>query len=505
MPSPPHRPSLVPAFRPDRRRFLAGSAAGLAALALPALPRAYAAAPGDRLRIAVIGAMGKGKSDTANIAADHNVVALVDVDERSLADAAAILAGGGAKPKRAKGGAASDAADGAAPAPGDRPAPRLFSDFRRMFDEMANEIDAVIVSTPDHAHFPAALRAVREGKHVCVQKPLCNTIGEARALHKAAKEAGVITQMGNQGRTSEGHRVAKEWIEQGAIGTLQEVRLWTNRPIWPQGPLTKRPTAPPESLNWDLWLAALPQEPYFVFDVPEGVQDKRGGGIHPFNWRGWWAYGSGALGDMGCHVMDATFNVLGRRVPERIEAEHGEVTDLTAPTWSTFRYEFAASDRIPALTVTWHDGTRDGTPNRPNRDPRVPEAAFEKAKTGMIFIGTDGVLFDGTGYCFEPTLYPEERAADVKKAVEAGTIRQTEPRSTHPQNPQLEWAEAIVRGGTTSSNFDYAAPLTEFVLLGNLAIRSGEPIAWDAALGRVTNSEPANRFVNRPAYREGWV
>ena len=228
-------------------------------------------------------------------------------------------------------------------------APRLFADFRQMFDEMARDIDAVIVSTPDHTHFVAAMWALKHRKHICVQKPLCNTIWEVRELHRAAKAAGVVTQMGNQGRTSEGHRLAKEWIEQGVIGTLKEIRLWTNRPIWPQGPMNKKSVACPPNLNWDLWLASEPDEPYFEFDVPEGQSGK---------------------------------------------------------------------------------------------------------------------------------------------ARKAG---------------QLEWASSIVNGGKTSSGFDYSAPLSEFVQLGNLAIRSGQTIQWDAAPMRVTNVAAANRFIKRFVYRQGWL
>lgn len=476
------------AFSFSRRRFLAQAAGlGMAGFAAPPRLSARQKAASDRLNIAVIGAMGKGKSDTANVIGEHNIVALADVDSRSLSAAAALC-------EKAAGGKKKSGQ-----------APRQYADFRQMLDEMAPRIDAVIVSTPDHTHFVAALRAIRHGKHVAVQKPLCNTIHEVRELHQAAKQAGVVTQMGNQGRTMEGQRLAKEWIEQGAIGTLKEVRLWTNRPIWPQGPLTKKPAEKPDSLAWDLWLASEPSEPYFEFELPRGASGRKGNSVHPFNWRGWWQFGSGALGDMGCHVMDATFNILGRRVPDTIEAQSGPISDSNAPVWSTLQYHFGATERLPALVVSWHDGERDGQRNKPERDPRVPVDVFSESKTGMMLIGTDGLIFEGKGYCAEPVIYPAERFADVQKAMQSGRIRQTEPRSPHPGNPQLEWAEAIVHGGTPSSNFDYAGPLTEFVLLGNLAIRSGKPIQWDREQGRVTNLDAANRFTQRPNYRDGWL
>ncbi|MCX6902741.1 MAG: Gfo/Idh/MocA family oxidoreductase, partial [Verrucomicrobia bacterium] len=262
-----------------------------------------------------------GQSDTRGVDNDHNIVALVDVDSKRLDNAAKGL-------KKARPSAK---------------APRLYADFRKMFDEMAKDIDAVIVSTPDHTHFVAAQWAIRHKKHVCVQKPLCNTLWEVRELHRAAQAAGVTTQMGNQGRTTEGHRLAKEWIEQGVIGTLKQVRLWTNRPIWPQSPMAKKASDCPPNLQWDLWLTSEPSEPYFEFDVPAGQNSKRGNSVHPFNWRGWWQFGSGALGDMGCHIMDATFNVLGRRLPEKIEVESSPVSDLNAPAWSRLVYHFAAA------------------------------------------------------------------------------------------------------------------------------------------------------------------
>jgi predicted dehydrogenase len=436
----------------------------------------------------VIGANGKGSSDTKGVALDHNIVALVDVDSKRLEKAGNDLAKIYTDAKR------------------DVPqAPKLFTDYRKMFDEMSKDIDGVIVSTPDHTHFAAAMWAIKHKKHVCVQKPLCNTIWEIRELHKAAKAAGVVTQMGNQGRTMEGQRNTKEWIEQGGIGTLKEIRLWTNRPIWPQGPLAKVAAQCPENLNWDAWLGVEPEEPYFEFDVPPGQDGKRGKSVHPFTWRGWWQFGSGALGDMGCHVMDATFNILGRRIPEKIEVESGEVTALNAPVWSKLVYHFPKSDKFPALKVTWNDGKLpDGKMNKPERDERVPEEAFNKATSGMMFVGTDGVVYEGDAYCEHAVIFPDERYNDVKKAVQDGKIKKTEARSPKPGNPQAEWAHFIVNGGTPSSNFDYSAPLTEFVSLGNLAIRSGKTIQWDAKAMKVTNVPEANKFIKRPSYRKAW-
>ncbi|MCB1211498.1 MAG: Gfo/Idh/MocA family oxidoreductase, partial [Verrucomicrobiales bacterium] len=280
-------------FPYSRRRFL-GAGASLAASAFtgPNLLLRGQNAAGKRLNLVQIGANGKGQSDTQAVTLNHNIIAMVDVDTKRLEEAAK---------KREKHHSESNA-----PAPN---VPKLYQDFRKMFDEMSNEIDGVIVSTPDHTHYLAAMWALKHKKHICVQKPLCNYIGEVRDLHKTATEAGVVTNMGNQGRTYEGQRMAKEWIEQGVIGTLKEIRLWTNRPIWPQGPITKKIVECPTNLDWDLWMSSEPMEPYFEFDLPDGKKNKRSNSLHPFAWRGWWQFGSGALGDMGCHIMDSTFSI----------------------------------------------------------------------------------------------------------------------------------------------------------------------------------------------------
>lgn len=475
----------------SRRHFL-GRTAGLAAGALtgPNLLLKGQDAAGKKLRIAVIGANGKGQSDTQGVTLDHTIVALVDVDKKRLEEAAK---------KREK-----HHLDSGQAAPN---APKLYQDFRKMFDEMANEIDAVIVSTPDHTHYVAAMHAIKHKKHVCVQKPLCNYISEVRDLHRAAKEAGVVTQMGNQGRTMEGQRLAKEWIEQGAIGTLKEIRLWTNRPIWPQGPLNKIAAECPPELDWDLWLSSEASEPYFQFEIPAGANGKRGNSVHPFSWRGWWQFGSGALGDMGCHIMDSSFSILGQLIPEKIDAVSSPISDTCAPVWSDLVYHMPAG-KHPALTVSWNDGSKDGKPNKPEISPHMTsdlaKKAFEKASSGMMFIGTEGTVFEGEAYCSSPVIYNEERYTQVRLDMRSGKIKKTESRSVMPNNPQGEWAHHIVHGGSPSSNFDYSCPLTEFVLLGNLAVRAQQSVQWDKQGMKVSNVEAANKYVSRPAYRDGW-
>ncbi|MCB1225100.1 MAG: Gfo/Idh/MocA family oxidoreductase [Verrucomicrobiales bacterium] len=478
----------------SRRRFL-GGATGIAAgvFAAPNLLLRGQNGAGKRLNLAVIGANGKGQSDTQAVTLDHNIVALVDVDSDRL---------GEAEKKREKYCQDSKVDPGKAP--------KMYSDFRKMFDEMANEIDGVIVSTPDHTHYLAAMWAIKHGKHVCVQKPLCNYIQEVRNLHAAAKEAGVVTQMGNQGRTMEGQRLAKEWIEQGAIGDLQEIRLWTNRPIWPQGPFNKKQVECPPNLNWDLWLSSEKEEPYFEMDIPEGVKLWKGSkSLHPFSWRGWWPYGSGALGDMGCHIMDASFSILGQLIPEKIEAVSSPISETCAPNWSRLVYHMPAG-KHKALKVTWHDGKlEDDTPNKPERPEMMNSEgamkAWDKASSGMAFIGSDGVVFEGEAYCSSPVIYPEDKYTETRIAMKDGKIVKTEARSPMPNNPQGEWAHCIVNGGKPSSNFDYSCPLTEFVLLGNLAVRAQQEVVWDKASAKVTNAEAPNQYVARPAYRDGWL
>lgn len=477
----------------NRRRFLTTSA-GLAggAFAFPNLLLRGQNTASKKLNLAVIGALGKGQSDTQAVALEHNIVALVDVDQKRLEEAAA---------KHAK-----YFSDAGMEAP--KTAPKLYQDFRKMLDECHKEIDGVIISTPDHTHFVATMWALGYGKHVCVQKPLANTIWEVREMHKAAKAAGVITQMGNQGRTMEGQRLAKEWIEQGAIGTLKSIDLWTNRPIWPQGPIGKKAAPVPAGLDWDLWLGQEAYEDYFELDLGDDSL-KRGRSIHPFNWRGWWQFGSGALGDMGCHIMDATFSILGQAIPTKIEVESSEVTDLHAPVWSSLKYHFAPGKNNPEpLVVSWRDGIRDGQPNKPVKPEMMAdlsEEGWKKATSGMIFQGADAVVYEGDAYCASPSIYPSAKFLEAKKAMVAGTLKKTEARSPKPNNPQGEWAHCIVNGGTPSSNFDYSCKLTEFVLLGNLAIRSGQTIQWDDANMKVTNFEAANQYIKRKSFRDGWL
>lgn len=442
-----------------RRHFL--QTASLAALAAGMLPRSMAsdkkAAPagfknlvtdGRKLRVACVGIGGKGYSDTM-ACIDEDIVALCDVDfvngHRSFIEL---------------------------------PLAARYRDYRQMLTEMGDRIDAVTVSTPDHMHFPVALMAIEMGKHVYVQKPLTHTIEEARILKAAAAKHGVVTQMGNQGHANEGTRLTKEWIEAGLIGAVREVHIWTNRPIWPQGMAAFPATQPvPGTLDWNLWQGVAAEHDY-------------SGQIMPFNWRGYWEYGCGALGDMGCHVMDAAFWTLDLRGNCAVSAVSDGATEVSCPRSSIVTYEYPQKGARPPVKVVWYDGDK--------RPPVPPELGPGGTipDNGSIFYGDKGVLINTDTYNASPRLLPEAR-------MKAFTDR---PKRTIPRvpksNPHLEWIAACKgQGPAPGSNFvDYSVDLTEFVLLGNVAIRAGQRIEWDAAKMTCTNHPEADRFL-RKAYR----
>ncbi|MGI8602278.1 MAG: Gfo/Idh/MocA family oxidoreductase [Verrucomicrobiales bacterium] len=444
----------------SRRNFLkAAGVAGMAgSLPFPSILRA--ANPGGKLNIAAIGGGGgKGESDLAAASEGNNVVAICDIDRERLAAALKKY---------------------------NLSAERGFTDFRKMLDSM-KEIDAVTVSTADHSHYPAAMHAIALGKHVCIQKPLTNTLWEAQQLHLAAKKKGVVTQMGNQGHTGEGIRNLKEWIDQGAIGKVKEIHVWTNRPIWPQGKSAVYTEGPvPEKYDWTSWLAANPDRPFFT--VPKDPENPK----HPiceFVWRGHTLYGAGAMGDMGCHLLDGPFFGCGLGAPTKIEAEAEEYIEPAWPKASTIKCHFPDKQ----LVLTWYDG---------GRKPPKP-AALEESRTlsagGFLVIGEKGAIYDQSDYCQSPRLLPESAHKDWM----ATSPKKTLERSTHPGNPQGEWTHAIKNGLKPGSNFDYSVPLTNLCLLGNLAMQAGKPIAWDAAKLTAKGMPEADKFIKRE-YRQGW-
>jgi hypothetical protein len=408
----------------------------------------------EKLNIAGVGVGGKGSSDVdgAAKAGDNNIVALCDVDWARAAETF----------KR-------------------YPNAKQFKDFRVMLDKLGKDIDAVTISTPDHMHAPIAVAAMQLGKHVYVQKPLTHDVFEARRLTELARECKVATQMGNQGHSEEGVRRLCEWIWGGAIGAIKEVHIWTNRPIWPQG-IAKRLDAQkvPETIDWDLWLGTAPKRPYNK-------------GYAPFAWRGWWDFGCGALGDMACHIMDPAYTSLKLGYPTSIEAVSEGNSVETAPKWAIITYQFPARGDMPPVKLMWYDGGK--LPPRP--EAVKPDEKLGDGDNGTLFVGDKGMLACGC-YGGGPCLIPQERMKDFKKP------EKTIPNSTgHYQ----EWIDACkgiapAKGGFCG-NFDYAGPFTEMVSLGNVAVRTGKKIEFDAVNLKITNCPEGNQYLKR-TYRRGW-
>lgn len=435
--------------RMTRRAFLETSAVAAGALVFPFEWKS--ASPNDRLNVACVGVGGRGRA-AVDAMAGENVVALCDVDD-----------------EMAKG--AFEAV----------PDAKRFRDWRRMFEEMSDGIDAVTVSTPDHMHFAIAIAAIKAGKHVLVEKPLTHSVAEARVLTRAAREAGVATQMGNQGHANEGTRRIVEIVRSGVLGEIREVYHWTDRPIWGQGM-----DAPdhsdcipvcPKSLDWDGWLGVAASRAYDP-------------SYCPFSWRGWWDFGTGALGDMGCHIMDAAYWALELGAPSSIEAVSTPVKDVAAPKTSFVVFRYPARGDRAAVTVRWYDGGL-----RPTIPITLPDD-WQWKGNGTLIVGENAMILADT-YATEMRILPEARANELEAALPAPSIPRVEG------GPFAEWIRACKGGKPAGSNFEYAGPFTEAVLLGNVAIRSQRRIEWDAAAGRVTNYEPANRFLE-DTYRDGW-
>jgi predicted dehydrogenase len=439
----------------SRRDFMGAAAAVTAFTVVPrsVLGGRRHVAPSGKLNIAGIGVGGRGSSDISAVSS-QNIVALCDVDWKT-------------------GGRTF----------GRYPNAKKYKDFRRMLDKEDKNIDAVVVATPDHVHAVASIAAIKRGKHVYCEKPLTHSVYEARVLADAARKAGVATQMGNQGQASEETRLMSEYIWAGAIGPVREVHVWTDRPLrgindvyWPQG--VDRPTDTPpvrDTLDWDLWLGPAPYRPYHPAYVP-------------FKWRGWWDFGTGALGDIGCHSIDPIWRALKLKCPVSVEASCTLVNDETYPVASMVTYHFDAREDMPPVKMTWYDGGL--------RPPRPDEL-----KEGQQF-GTNGTLFVGDkGKMFGHTLLPES----LRK--EFGRPPKVLPRS--PGHHQ-EWIDACKGGKPAGSNFDHAGPLAEAVLLGNVALRpeikkelTNKSLLWDGPGFKFTNMPEANKYLHTE-YREGW-
>jgi predicted dehydrogenase len=444
----------------SRRQFLNLSAAATSSLLI--LPRHVLGgkkqlAPSDRLNIAGIGVGGQGGGDLSRMESE-NIVALCDVDwER------------------------------AARTFGKHPDVPRYRDFRVMLEKQ-KDIDAVVIGTPDHVHATATMAALQLGKHVFCEKPLTHTIVEARTLTKAAREAEVATQMGNQGHAMESIRLLCEWIWDGAIGNVAEVHAWSPHPVWPQGigrPL-ESPSVP-ETLSWDLWLGPAPFRPYHPCYLPQ-------------LWRGWWDFGTGGLGDMGCHIFDHIVWSLKLGPPTSVEASYSifvpEVTwdkpknNETYPRASMVTYKFPARQGFPALKLVWYDGGL--MPARPEEIPENIRLGDDYG--GALYIGDKGMILCGSHGANSLRIWPESRMQEYQRPPK------TIPRS---EGHYKEWITACKGGAPAASNFDFAGPLTETVLLGNVAIRSDAKLYWDAENMRFPNYPEADRFLHRP-YRDGW-
>ncbi|NLW83374.1 MAG: Gfo/Idh/MocA family oxidoreductase [Phycisphaerae bacterium] len=445
-----------------RRGFLGSAATGAALFSF--IPERVFGADGsvsanNKLNIAGVGVGGMGKSNLEKMESD-NIVALCDVDWSYA------------------GGVFSR-----------YPNAKRFKDYRKMLDAMGREIDAVVIATPDHTHAVIAMECMRRGKHVYVQKPLTKTVYEARMLTEAARRYNVVTQMGNQGHSGEGIRTICEWIWDGAIGQVREVHSWTNRPVWPQGMNRPKETMPvPESLDWDLFIGPAPFRPYHS-------------AYHPWDWRAWVDFGTGALGDMACHIMDPIFWALKLKYPISAQGSYaGNVVekwrkigvDETYPLGSVIHLEYPEREGMPAVKVHWYDGGL--MPERPAE--LEGNRRMGDSDGGVLFVGDKGKLMCGC-YGQRPELVPYSRMREYRR-----------PEPTLPRisvSHEMNWVDACKGNGEPSAPFDYSGPFTEMVLMGNLCLfRPGEKIVWDGDKMEVTNIPELNRYVN-PPYREGWT
>lgn len=471
----------------SRRKFINQAALGLTAFTI--VPRFVLGkgfrAPSDTLYVAGIGAGGKGQSDIAAFAKSGKATIsfLCDVDDRRAAKTVS-----------------------------DFPKAKYYKDYRELLDKEHKSIDAVSVSTPDHMHAVQAMAAMKLGKHVYVQKPLTHDIYEARMLTEAAKKYKVVTQMGNQGASNDGVRQMREWYEAGTIGDVHTVYCWTNRPVWPQGiPWPEAKAEIPKELDWNLWLGTAPKKDYI---------DK----LVPFNWRGWWDYGTGALGDMACHIIEPPFRVLGLGYPTEVECSVGSVYvdefkrgyfPESCPPSSHIIMTFPGVNGKPNVKFHWMDGGIQ--PERP--EELGPNEMMGDGGNGVIMVGTKGKMMCST-YSFNPQLLPTTRTKEVTvpqkyKRIEGGA-----------EGHYAQWVEACLAGygkSELSSPFDLAGPLTESVLMGNLAIRSYDirkprpngregqfdypgrfiKLLWDGNNMKITNFDDANQFVKR-SYPDGY-
>lgn len=475
----------------SRRSFLKKSAIASSVFIVPrhVLGGKGYLAPSDQLVLAAIGAGGKGRSDIKNASVNgrEKVAALCDVDFS---------------------GSAKSSIE-------NFPKAKLYHDYREMLDK-EKDIDAVTISTPDHVHGPAAKYAMERGVHVYVQKPMTHNIREARMLTEMAREKKIVSQMGNQGGSNPLLNMVQKWVDSGALGAISKVQVWTNRPVWPQGGAMPAPDASlkPKDLHWDLWLGPAEARPY----TPN---------LHPFSWRGWWDFGTGALGDVGCHLIDIPFRTLGLKYPTDAECSVGAVYSrmwsanyhpegCPASSFITLHFGATAKSKSP-IEMTWSDGGI--RPAHPEIIPADHDIGGSNSANGVLIIGEKGIISTNINDSspLMPKLYLNDGTTEFGPEVE----KNDEPEYGH----QRKWVDACKAGfgsaehKALTSSFDYAGPMTETVLMGNLAIRSyllrkedskgkmeffaRKKLLWDGENMRITNLEEANQFVGR-SYRKGW-
>jgi predicted dehydrogenase len=416
----------------------------------------------NKLNIAGIGVGGRGASDIEGVSS-QNIVALCDTDLRRAAGTIKKF-----------------------------PNAKIYRDFREMLDKEHKNIDAVVIGAPDHIHAPASIMAMKLGKHVYCEKPMAHTIYEARRMTQVAKETGVVTQMGNQGHAGDGLRQYWEYIHDGAIGTVKEIHVWSDRAgtperaWWPQGIDRPKGSAPvPEGLDWDLWLGPAPWRPYAKFPNSKGED----AAYCPFNWRGWWDFGCGAIGDMAVHNADPAFFALDLGAPTAVEAQTSSVNNETLPVWNIIKFEFPAKDDRPAITMTWYDGAK--LPPR----PADLDEGLKLGDNGILFVGDKASLLGGS-HAGTPRVIPEAKRREYGR-----------PPKTLPRSPghHEEWIQACKAGKPedAKSGFWYAGPFVEALLVGNLAVRLQKRVEWDGEKMRSPNCPEADNYITK-FYRTGF-
>lgn len=460
-----------------RRRFLKTGAAFAGGVVLPRIAAGQSGVPANsKLNVGVIGVTGQGGANLLDIAGNENVrlAAICDVDTRLLGLAGKLWN--------------EDTTKFVVPAD-----TKKFTDYREMLDAMGDRLDAVLVCTPDHSHAHQAVNCLHAGKHVFSEKPLSNSIWATRQMLAAARKSGKITQMGIHNHVSDGVRLFKEWYDAGLMGPVREVHVWTSRPWWPFGMKSyPPPLPPPETLDWNQWLGSTAYHPY-------------GEGIHPFLWRSWWEYGSGTIGDMACHLIDLPYFMFDLGFPEKVEiVEICDGTDVAIPGGGHLLFHFPATAGRGAVKLHWYEGTKVVNGEKVRFVPGVPQgmpADTQLSKEGRMMICEEGVMYSDQVRINSPLIFPEGK-------IEAWRNDQKLPPKSLPRSKgsiRSEWVDAILQSKPelASANFEYSARLTETALVGNLALRSGSGLGWNATTMQAEGNALAESYV-KPIVRDGW-